>query len=47
MQPAEFKAYHEPALEADEVKHGLILNALARIGAPVKISYWTLGRPGE
>jgi len=48
MQPAEFSAYHEPALEADEVKHGLILNAVARMGAtPVKVAYWTLGRPGE
>ena len=48
MQPAEFCAYDEPALEADEVKHGLILNAVARMGAtPVKVAYWTLGRPGE
>jgi hypothetical protein len=49
MQPAEFRAYHEPALETDEVKHGLILNALARMAAetPVEVSYWTLGGPGE
>ena len=48
MKPAEFRAYHEPALERDEVKHGLILNALARmVATPVKVSYWTLGRPGE
>jgi predicted GNAT family acetyltransferase len=48
MQPAEFRALHEPALEHDEVKHGLILNALARMGGtPMKVSYWTLGSSGE
>ena len=49
MQPAEFRAYHEPALETDEVKHGLTLNALARMAGetPVEVSYWTLGGPGE
>jgi hypothetical protein len=48
MQPAEFSAYHEPALEADEVKHGLILNVVARMGTtPAKVAYWTLGNPGE
>jgi predicted GNAT family acetyltransferase len=48
MEPAKFRAYHEPALEADEVKHGLILNALARMDAtPLKVSCWSLGRPGE
>ncbi|HJY50787.1 MAG TPA: GNAT family N-acetyltransferase [Stellaceae bacterium] len=49
MQPAEFRAYHEPALEPQEVKHGLILNALGQLGdeKSVEVSYWTLGRPGE
>jgi RimJ/RimL family protein N-acetyltransferase len=49
MQPAEFRAYHEPALELQEVKHGFILNALARIGGEKleEVSYWTLGEPGE
>ena len=49
MQPAEFRAYHEPALELQEVKHGFILNALARIGGEKleEVSYWTLGQPGE
>jgi RimJ/RimL family protein N-acetyltransferase len=49
MQPAEFRAYHEPALETEEVKHGLILNALALMGGekPVEVSYWTLGGPGK
>jgi RimJ/RimL family protein N-acetyltransferase len=49
MQPKEFRAYHESALEPDEVKHGVILNALARMvgETPVRVSYWTLGGPGE
>jgi hypothetical protein len=46
MQPAEFRAYHERALKVDEVKHGLILNALRQMGGErsVEFSYWTLGR---
>jgi RimJ/RimL family protein N-acetyltransferase len=49
MQPAEFRAYHKPALKRDEVKHGLILNALARMvgKTPAQVLYWTLGAPGE
>jgi hypothetical protein len=49
MQSAEFRAYHQPALESDEVKHGLILNALRNIGGEqsVGVSNWTLGGPGE
>jgi hypothetical protein len=49
MQPAEFRAYHEPALELQEVKHGFILNALGRIDGEKleEVSYWTLGKPGE
>ena len=49
MQLAEFKAYHELALELHEVKHGLILNALGQMGdkKSAEVSYWTLGRPGE
>lgn len=45
----EFLEYHEPALASDEVKNGLILNALARARADkaVDLSYWILGRPGE
>jgi hypothetical protein len=46
---AEFRTYHEPALQSDEVKHGLILNILSRMDGktPVEVSYWTLGRPGK
>lgn len=49
MKPAESGAYHAPTLEAEEVKHGLILNALARMAGDtlVEISHWTLGGPGE
>jgi predicted GNAT family acetyltransferase len=49
MESSEFNAYHAPALELDEVRHGLILNALAQAGgAPaLKPSLWTLGGPGE
>ena len=49
MQPAEFRAYHEPALETDEVKHGLVLSALARMvgETPAQVSYWTLRGLGE
>jgi predicted GNAT family acetyltransferase len=51
MNLPEFSAYHRAALESDEVRHGLILNALAAVqvdGAkPIDISCWTLGGPGE
>jgi len=48
-EPKQFGAYHEPALELDEVRHGLILNALARMnsGKPIDLRCWTLGEPGE
>ena len=49
MEPAEFRAYHAPALELQEVKHGYVLNALARMGGEKleEVSYWTLSEPGE
>jgi predicted GNAT family acetyltransferase len=45
---SEFTAYHGPALEADEVKHGLILSILARAveDRSLSVSYWSLGGPG-
>ena len=48
-QPAQFRTYHEPALERDEIRHGLILNALAQVnsGKPIDLRCWTLGGPGE
>jgi predicted GNAT family acetyltransferase len=49
MQRAEFKAYHEPALEPEEVRHGLLLNILQQMvgNESLEVSYWTLGSPGE
>src|SRR5215471_11361710 len=49
MQPREFAAYHLAALEADEVRHNLILAILARLAADAspEIRHWTLGPPGQ
>jgi RimJ/RimL family protein N-acetyltransferase len=49
MGPMEFRAYHEPALARDEVKHGLILNILAQPhdSKPNDFLHWTLGDPGQ
>jgi RimJ/RimL family protein N-acetyltransferase len=46
---AEFATYHAPVLSSDEVRHGLILNALARAPAegPTDLQFWTLGAPGQ
>jgi RimJ/RimL family protein N-acetyltransferase len=46
---ADFAAYHQAALIRDEVKHGLILNALARppVDRPGDLLCWTLGEPGR
>jgi hypothetical protein len=49
MSLPDFRAHHGEALELDEVKHGLIVNALRQMGGEksVEVSYWTLGRQGE
>jgi predicted GNAT family acetyltransferase len=49
MQPAEFVAYHQAALEADEVRHNVVLAILDRIAEdrPDAIRCWTLGAPGQ
>jgi hypothetical protein len=49
VQPEKFRAYHGPALELDELRHGLILNVLAQVnsGKPIDLRCWTLGEPGE
>ena len=49
VHPAQFRAYHEAALEHDEVRHGLILYALAQVESAkaIDLSCWTLGGPGE
>jgi ribosomal protein S18 acetylase RimI-like enzyme len=49
MSPAEFSAYHGPALAANEAKHSLILTVLSRLAdtAPDSaVLYWSLGAPG-
>ncbi|HZV20864.1 MAG TPA: GNAT family N-acetyltransferase [Hyphomicrobiales bacterium] len=48
MNPSEFAAYHEEALEQDEIRHGLLLTMIGRLkkGAGDTIRTWTLGRPG-
>ena len=49
MSLPDFRAHHGEALELDEVKHGLILNALAQAGGTKSVEgfCWTLGGPGE
>lgn len=49
MSLPEFIAYHTPALEREEVKHGIILGTFARAreGQGEPMSYWTLGEPGS
>lgn len=48
MSPAEFAAYHAPALARNKVRHNLILGILARLSADAMTgtAYWTLGEPG-
>ncbi len=45
MQLAEFISYHQPALEANEVKYNLILGLLADTAAP-KLRLWSFGSSG-
>src|SRR5438309_863784 len=49
MRLPDFSAYHLPALERDEVRHRVIVNALASAAGAksAEFSYWTLGGPGE
>jgi hypothetical protein len=49
MQPAEFFAYHAPALEAQEARHNLILAILARAAREETqdVVTWSLGAPGQ
>lgn len=48
MNPADFAAYHRAALEADEVKHNVLLAILERAAKdqPAGFVGWTLGGPG-
>ena len=49
MGLAEFRAFHEPALMRDEVRHGLLLSALAQASGEhgSGLSIWTLGGAGQ
>jgi RimJ/RimL family protein N-acetyltransferase len=49
MTPVEFADLHQPALEADAVRHNLILGMLARArdGRLPEFRHWTLGGPGH
>ena len=50
MQPSDFAAFHEATLEADEIKHSLLLSIIARLRAQQSqsgIKTWTLGGPGH
>ncbi len=50
MQPLDFAAFHEAALEADEIKHSLLLNIIGHMRSHPGLSgikAWTLGQPGE
>lgn len=48
MEPAEFVAHHRAALEADEVRHNVLLSILDRIVTekPAGFMCWSLGGPG-
>jgi hypothetical protein len=43
---ADFVAFHQPALEADEARHNLILGLLLGGSAGAEPRLWTLGGPG-
>ena len=49
MTPEEFADLHQPALEADEVRHNLILGMLtrAREGRLPELRSWSFGPPGR
>ena len=49
MQPLDFASFHEAALEADEIRHSLLLSIIGRLrGSPGQsgMKTWTLGAPG-
>jgi RimJ/RimL family protein N-acetyltransferase len=48
MRPEDFVALHRPALEADEVRHNLLLAILDRLEAenPPPLRWWPLGPAG-
>jgi RimJ/RimL family protein N-acetyltransferase len=49
MQTLDFAAFHEAALEDDEIRHSLLLSIIGRLRAHPQqsgIKTWTLGSPG-
>lgn len=49
MQPLDFAGFHEAALEADEIRHSLLLSIIRLLRAnpgQSGIKTWTLGAPG-
>ncbi len=49
MEPMDFAAFHEAALEADEIKHSILLSIIGRLRTrshQSEIKTWTLGGPG-
>ena len=49
MQTLDFAAFHEGALEADEIRHSLLLSIIGRLRThpqQSEIKTWTLGSPG-
>jgi RimJ/RimL family protein N-acetyltransferase len=50
MRDLDFIAFHEAALEADEIRHSLLLSMIGRLRSspePSNILTWTLGGAGE
>jgi GNAT superfamily N-acetyltransferase len=50
MQATDFADFHEPALEADEIRHSLLLHIIAHLRSQKHadgVKAWTLGGPGE
>jgi RimJ/RimL family protein N-acetyltransferase len=49
MERVDFVAYHEPALETNEIRHNLILAILAHVRTEklTDFLHWTLGEPGR
>jgi hypothetical protein len=50
MQPTDFAVFHEAALEADEIRHSLLLSIIRHFRNDPQstgIRTWTLGGPGE
>jgi predicted GNAT family acetyltransferase len=50
MQSADFQKFHRPALDADEIRHSLLLSMIGRLPnleGMGRMRTWTLGGPGQ